>query len=137
MAAGSGAITPPPSSPPPPALSAAPSSFSASPPPRRQTDTTAANYINGLRSKEGKLRTSGPDAFRDPKPASGAACPRDRVSPVPEHAEASRQHLPCPARARRAPSARPCPPDAAGGAHVRATLLLQQTHRSSSARQRK
>jgi hypothetical protein len=59
MSSASGAIASPPSSPPPPAHSTAPSICSALRPLRRQTDTTAANYINGLRSKEGKVRSRG------------------------------------------------------------------------------
>jgi flavin-dependent dehydrogenase len=56
MSSASGAIASPPSSPPPPAHNTAPSICPALRSLRRQTDTIAANYINGLRLKECKVR---------------------------------------------------------------------------------
>src|SRR5204862_443565 len=56
MSSASGAIASSPFSPPPPGPSATPSICSALPPSGRQTAPTRANHINGLRSKEGKVR---------------------------------------------------------------------------------
>ena len=59
MSSASGTIASPPSSPPQPAHSTAPSICLASHRPRRQPTPTIGNYINGLRSKEGKVQSKG------------------------------------------------------------------------------
>src|SRR5205823_2339476 len=70
MSSASGAIASSPFSPPPPGPSATPSICSALPPSRRQTAPTRANHINGLRSKEGKVRVKGGRGGWTPAPAA-------------------------------------------------------------------